>query len=200
MRGDYNMTDRLLARPARGCALVLAAALLCAPAAAGAQRSNISVELHANKNVTAASLGLPEFPLARAYTNSGNESPVDLGFTFGDVHFRVLVSKYLTAASPRQVFDFYRKPLARYGDVLECDHGEPVGRLKITRAGLTCSDSVGGEHSRINGGSDSSHELRSGSPDLFRIVALDTPHADSTQFTLLLIELPKSSGSDGTSK
>jgi hypothetical protein len=66
MRGDYNMTHRLPNRPARRCALVLSAALLCAPAAAEAQHSNISVEMHANKNVTAASLGLPDFPKARA--------------------------------------------------------------------------------------------------------------------------------------
>jgi hypothetical protein len=194
------MIDRLLASCARPFALLLAGAIVCIPASARAQRSNISVELHANKNVTAASLGLPDFPSARAYTDSSNDSPVDLGFTFGDVHFRVLVSKYLTAASPRKVFDFYRKPLARYGDVLECDHGEPVGALKITRTGLTCSDSVGGKNAHVNGGSDSDHELRSGSPSLFRIVALDTPHADSTQFTLLLVELPKDSGSEGTSR
>jgi hypothetical protein len=116
------------------------------------------------------------------------------------VHFRVLVSKYLTAASPRQVFDFYRKPLARYGDVLECDHGEPVGSLKIARGGLTCSDSAGGKHSHVNGDFDSGHELRSGNPSLFRIVALESSHADSTQFTLLLIELPRDAGSEGTSK
>ena len=194
------MIGRLLALSARGSALVLAAALLCGPMTVRAQRSNISVELHANKNVTAANLGLPDFPSARACTDSANDSPVDLGFTFGDVHFRVLVAKYVTDASPGRVLDFYRKPLARYGEVLECDHGEPVGRLEITRQGLTCSDSVGGKHSHFNGGSDSSHELRSGSPSLFRIVALDSPHADSTQFTLLLIELPKESGSEGTSK
>lgn len=194
------MNHRPLAFSPRRAVLLLAGALVCAPIAALAQRSNISVELHANKNVTAASLGLPDFPSARAYNDSANDSPVDLGFTFGDVHFRVLVSKYLTGASPRQVFDFYRKPLARYGDVLECDHGEPVGHLKITRGGLTCADSVGGKSSHINGGSDSSHELRSGSPSLFRIVALDTPHADSTRFTLLLVELPTDGGSEGTSR
>ncbi|HEY2896127.1 MAG TPA: hypothetical protein VGJ12_03250 [Gemmatimonadaceae bacterium] len=194
------MIDRLPALSARASRLVLAAVMLCAPFAARAQRSNISVELHANTNVTAADLGLPDFPSARSYTDSGNESPVDLGFTFGDVHFRVLVSKYLTAASPHQVFDFYRKPLARYGDVLECDHGEPVGPLKITRGGLTCADSVGGKHSHVSGDFDSGHELRSGNPSLFRIVALESPHADSTQFTLLLIELPKDTGSQGTSR
>ena len=194
------MIHRLPTLSARRFVLLLVGAIACTPIAAWAQRGNLSVELHANKDVTAASLGLPDFPAARAYTDSANDSPVDLGFTFGDVHFRVLVSKYLTGASPRQVFDFYRKPLARYGEVLECDHGEPVGHLKITRGGLTCSDSIGGKRSHVNGGSDSSHELRSGSPSLFRIVALDTPHADSTQFTLLLVELPKDSGSGGTSR
>ena len=194
------MNLRLPALSTRPSVLLLAGALVCVPVIALAQRSNISVELHANKNVTAATFGLPDFPSARAYTDSANDSPADLGFTFGDVHFRVLVSKYLTGASPRQVFDFYRKPLARYGDVLECDHGEPVGHLKITRGGLTCADSVGGTHSHFNGGSDSGHELRSGSPSLFRIVEVEPPRSDSTLFTLVLVELPKDSLSDRTSK
>jgi hypothetical protein len=179
--------------------LVVVALMMCVPSAARAQRSEFNVEVHANKNITAANLGLPDFPSARAYTDSANESPVDLGFTFGDVRFRVLVSKYLTDATPRQVFDFYRKPLARYGQVLECDHGEPVGPIRVARGGLTCSDSARTE-SHTSGSSGSDHELRSGTPHLFRVVALDSPHPDSTQFTLLLIELPKSSGSDTPSK
>jgi len=35
---------------------------------------------------------------------------------------------------------FYRKPLSRYGEVLECDQSKPVGSHIVTRDGLTCSD------------------------------------------------------------
>jgi len=192
------MIDRLSVFCAPGLILLAATVFVGSPAAAQAQRSEINVELHANKNITAANIGLPDFPSARAYTDSANESPVDLGFTFGDVHFRVLVSQYLTGATPRQVFDFYRKPLARYGDVLECERGEAIGPVKVARGGLTCSDSTGKQPHA--GGSSTDHELRSGNPHLFRIVALDSPRADSTQFTLLLIELPKNTESGTRSK
>lgn len=176
-----------------GPLVLFAAFTMCGATASMAQSR--SIELHANKNVTAATIGLPDFPNARPYGNSSNDSTADLGFTFGNFHFRLVASKYITSASPSQVLDFYRKPLARYGDVLDCDHGEPVGSIKATRGGLTCSDSQG-HHPDAHGDADDSRQLRSGTPRLFRIVAIDNSQTDSTHFSLLLFEVPKDSGSN----
>jgi hypothetical protein len=41
--------------------------------------------------------------------------------------FRLLVASYLTSDSPAKILEFYRKPLAHYGEVLECYKGKPVG-------------------------------------------------------------------------
>jgi hypothetical protein len=130
------------------------------------KNSDFNLALHANTHVTAGDIGLPEYPGAAPYKNpddKDSDSAVDLGFSFGNVHFLVKAASYITHDSPAQVLDFYRKPLSHYGQVLECDHGHPVGSLTVTRTGLTCNDDAG-----VNSGSkdDSSggHELRAGRP------------------------------------
>lgn len=167
--------------------------LLSSAAPALAQRSGSYLELHAGKHATATMIGLPDYPGARSYSESSNDSSADVGFTFGDIHFRLLISKYITSASPAQVLAFYHKPLARYGEVLDCENGEAVGPVKVAKGGLTCSDDAG-HHS----GSDdqrSTNEIRSGAPERYRIVAIDGTRRDSTRFSLVLIEVPRKTAS-----
>jgi hypothetical protein len=191
------MLRRFLIVNSCGAMAVVAAIVLCGGTAVLAQSSG-NIELHANKNVTAASIGLPEFPGARSSHGAHEDSTADLGLTFGDFHFRLLVSKYVTRASPQQVLEFYRKPLARYGEVLECDHGLAVGSLTVAGSGLTCSDTLG--HHSNSSESNDSHELRSGTPRHFRMVGIDDGQTDETHFSLLLIELPKDSGENDHSR
>jgi hypothetical protein len=155
-------------------------------------------ELHANGNVTAADIGLPAYPGAKIYKNPKSDGALDMGFTFGATRFRLVVASYETGASSEKIFDFYRKPLARFGEVLECDHGKPVGALKAAKGGLTCADSEGGNakeggHIQVDGGVDSSsdHELRAGTPHHFRIVGIGEKQGDSIRFGLVEVELPK---------
>lgn len=176
-------------RPAVALAALFALAL-CAVPVARAQGSGLSLELHANENVSASSIGLPHFPTSHPYQSASKDSAADLGFTFGSVHFRVMASRYTTNASPEQVLDFYRKPLERYGEVLECEHGQPVGSRKSTRDGLTCSDSHG-HHSHVNADTDAPRELRSGTPERYRVVAIESSESSSTNFTLVYLEVPK---------
>lgn len=173
--------------------IVLCATLMVYDGTAAMAQSTGSIELHANEAVTAASVGLPAYPNARPSRETQSDSAVDVGFTFGSFHFRLLAAKYTSSASPSQVLDFYRKPLSRYGDVLECEGGEPVGSLTITRSGLTCSNSSGRQAETR--GDTNAHELRSGTPRLFRIVAVDETRTDATHFTLLLLEIPDDKGS-----
>jgi hypothetical protein len=54
---------------------------------------------------------------------------------------------------------FYRKPISRYGEVLECDHGKPVGSHSVTRNGLTGSDEHDGRTpTNVSANSSSDHE------------------------------------------
>jgi hypothetical protein len=179
-------------------AVLIFAAVAFGQASSGWQDSGLNLAVHANSHATAADIGLPTYPGATVYrepddkSKQDNDSSLDIGFTFGDFHFSILAVSYATGDSPAQVLSFYRKPLSRYGEVLECDHGKPVGKLTTTSTGLTCTDDHGG-HVQVNTSENSSddHELRAGSPHKYRIVGIDESHPGKTHFGLVYLDLPK---------
>jgi hypothetical protein len=178
--------------------LLLFIAGLCGGTGAFAQSSGI--ELHANDKASASEVGLPGYPGAALYKDSDNDATFNLGYTFGDSSFRLMGVNYITSDSASKVLSFYRKPLSRYGEVLECKDGKPVGSMTVTRSGLSCSDNHGG-NVQINGHSDTKgDELRAGTPHEFRIVGIDKPEPKGTRFSLVYVQLPKDSDSDKKSK
>lgn len=180
-------------RSADLCKMFLFATLLSFTSSLLAQNSGL--ELHANPKATAAEIGLPVYPGSSLYKDKDNDSSVDMGYTFGDSTFRLLAANYITADSPDQVLAFYRKPLSKYGEVLECNDGKPVGKLTQARSGLTCSDEEKGKL-EVNGHSDSKgRELRAGNPHQYRVVGIDKTEPKSTRFGLVYVQLPKDSES-----
>ena len=170
--------------------LVFIASLLCGGTYLSAQNSGF--ELHANDKASPADVGLPGYPGATLYKDADNNNPTfNLGYSFGDSSFHLIGANYITDDPASQVLSYYRKPLSRYGEVLECKDGKPVGSLTKTRSGLTCSDQKGG-HIQINGHNDANgDELRAGTPQAFRIVGIDNSKVTGTRFTLVYIQLPK---------
>ena len=182
--------------------LLFVATLFCGGNASFAQNSDVNLALHANSHVTAAEIGLPAYPGATLYKKDSNsDSAVDLGFSFGDFHFKVMAADYKTSDSPAEVFAFYRKALSRYGQVLECDHGKPVGSVTVTHSGLTCSDQHGG-NLQVNGSANSSNdrELRAGSPHHYRVVGINKSTPKGTEFGLVYLELPENSSKTSQTK
>jgi hypothetical protein len=172
-------------------ATVLSAAiLLVGCAVSSGQDSGVNLALHANSHTRAAEIGLPNYPGATLYKDDGNDSGADLGLTAGDFHFALLAVNYVTTDPAARVLAFYRKPLSRYGEVLECDQGKPVGALTVTRSGLTCGQMQSGS----NTNSSTDHEIRAGTPHQYRIVGIDDSHPGSTRFGLVYLDLPKDSG------
>jgi len=171
-------------------AMVAAASL----AAEGfAQDSGFNLDVHANSHATAKEIGLPVYPGATLYKDKDSDSSAaDLGFVLNSFHFGVQAVSYVTTDTPEQVLAFYRKPLGKYGEVLECDHGKPVGTLTATKSGLTCGDKEHG-HIQVNGTGDDDHELRAGKPDHFWLVGIDSSEAGKTKFGLVALVLPKDS-------
>ncbi|MGC2639345.1 MAG: hypothetical protein WA294_19325 [Acidobacteriaceae bacterium] len=157
-----------------------------------AQDSGFSLDMHANSHATAKEIGLPEYPGATLYQDKDSDSSsANLGFSMNSFHFGVQVVSYITADSPQQVLAFYRKPLAKYGEVLECDHSKPVGSPTVTKSGLTCGDKGKG-HVDVNGtDSSTDHELRAGTPQQFRMVGIDSLDSGKTKFALVALVLPK---------
>lgn len=160
-----------------------------------AQDSGFHLNLNAGDHATAAQVGLPVYPGSTVWKDKdkGKDegSGADIGFALGDFHLVVRVAPYVSGDSAEKILAFYRKPLSKYGEVLECNHGKPVGALTVTRSGLTCSDQKGGS-AQINGSNTSDdHELRAGSPHQFRVVGIEDAKAGATRFSLIYLELPK---------
>jgi hypothetical protein len=157
-----------------------------------AQNSDFRLELHANSHGSAAEVGLPAYPGATLVKGSEDDENADFGFAFGDSHFRVVVAKYVTTDSPERVLAFYRKPLSRYSEVLECNQGKPVGAPSVTHSGFSCSgEKDGGVTVSGHTASSNHHELRAGSPHQFRIVWIDESHPESTRFELVYVDSSK---------
>jgi hypothetical protein len=170
-------------------ALLAAIVFFSAGGTSLAQNSGVDLALHANSNASAVKIGLPAYPGATFYKDADNDSAADLGLTINEFHFSLLAANYVTSDSAEKVLSFYRKPLSRYGEVLECNQGSPVGALKVTRSGLTCGQAEGNGNANASTG----HELRAGSPNEFRIVGIDDSHPGTTRFGLVYLELPKES-------
>ncbi len=183
------MSSHLPLFPSLSATVLSAAILLVGGAVAHGQDSGVNLALHANSHTKAADIGLPAYPGATLYKDDGSDSGADLGLTAGDFHFALLAVNYVTSDPAARVLAFYRKPLSRYGEVLECDQGKPVGALSVTRSGLTCGEAGNG-----NTSSSTDHEIRAGSPHQYRIVAIDDSHPGSTRFGLIYLGLPKDSG------
>jgi len=142
--------------------------------------------------VTAEDLGLPLLRGARLSHQRRGDAAFDLGFTYGEKEFRLRGVSYVADDLPSDVLEFYRRPLLRYGEVLECEHGRAVGSLTRTSSGLTCDSHDRGDiHLDAVPSASDDHELRAGSPQAFRIVALDDT-ASPTKFVLLFVEIPTS--------
>jgi hypothetical protein len=155
-----------------------------------AQNSDFNLNVHANSHATAKDIGLPEFPGATPFTDDDSDSSsADLDFLLKSFHFSIKAASFVTTDSPEHILAFYRKPLARFGEVLECNHGKPVGSLTATKSGLTCGDLKGGQ--MTVDGSDSDHELRAGTPNQFHIVGIDNSENGKTKFGLVALVLPK---------
>jgi hypothetical protein len=159
---------------------------------AQAQSTGFNFAVHANSRVTAEDIGMPAFPGATLNRHSGNDAAFDLGLTLGSKEFRLRGISYLSDASPDEILAFYRGALSHYGQVLECEHGRPVGAVTRTREGLTCDEHP--DHDihvdGANSGSDE-RDLRAGSPQSFRLAAIESPSGRPTKFVLMHVQIPE---------
>ena len=87
------------------------------------------------------------------------------------------------------MFAFYRKDMARYGQVIFCRGNRPVGTPTVTQDGLTC-DKEGKTNIHVNDDEEGAEgELKTGSKLHQRIVSVD-PQGSGTKFGLVVLDLP----------
>ncbi len=152
--------------------------------------------VHVNTNETTASdLGLPVYPGAELSKDDDKHGSADVHMGFGEWQLHVRAVSYRTADSQDKVAAFYKKAMARFGDVLTCQGNAPVGTPTVTSEGLDCSDSGKNTHVNIDGrgnGMDFSGqlELKAGSKRHQHIVGFEEAKDGRTRFALVALDLP----------
>jgi hypothetical protein len=166
---------------------------------ANGEDKNVKVDtpfggVHVNTNqTTAADLGLPVYPGAQPAIDNDKHKSADVHLGFGEWELRVRAVSYSTPDKQDQVQAFYKKALARYGDVITCQGGSPVGTPIKTSEGLTCADDKNtkvqvdqGDYSLGKG----SLELKAGSKRHQHIVGFESPKDGQTRFAMVALDLP----------
>ncbi len=156
-----------------------------------------------SNGTTAASIGLPEYPGARVIDkkDDGDNGSVDLHMGFGPWQLHVQVASYGTTDAQDKVIAFYRQALSKYGDVLECDGNDAVGKLTRTSEGLTCTDHDTGGSTKWNKSganiNDLHLELKTGSRHHQHLVGFKQKEGE-TRFSLIALDLPNTNKDEQT--
>ncbi|MGO8756654.1 MAG: hypothetical protein ACLQG3_00875 [Terracidiphilus sp.] len=159
--------------------------------------------IHVNTDqTTAADLGLPVYPGAQVANGDDNHKSADVHMGFGEWELRVKVVSYSAPDSQDKVAAFYKKALARYGDVIACQDKTPVGTPTQTSEGLTCADDGGGNVKIDNSGqgyqsNGNGFQLKAGSKRHQHIVGFESSAPGQTRFSLVALDLP--AGTEGKS-
>ncbi len=121
--------------------LLLAVLLVLAAAAPAAMAVGAGVEL--NTNTQPAEVDLPIYPGATQRRDKGDDGN-GLSFSLwgGSVGFKLALLKYRSTASVDEVAGFYRKALARHGEVLDCSNPPPAAKTASAgdKKALSCGD------------------------------------------------------------
>ena len=147
------------------------------------------LKVKTNEAVVAAETGLPVYPGATVVKKDKDNGAADIDMSFGSFHLRVKAVSYRTPDAPDKVMAFYRKGLARFGDVIECEDDHSVGTLSRTSEGLTCDEGKHIKISNIDRHAKAEFELKTGSKNHQHIVAIE-PHPEGTKFGLVSLDVP----------
>jgi len=167
---------------------------------ANGEDKNVQVDtpfggVHVNTDQTsAADLGLPVYPGAQPIKGDDKHKSADVHLGFGEWELRVRAVSYGSPDSQDKVTEFYKKALAKYGDVITCQGHSVVGTPVATSQGLTCADDGNTANVKIDhkdyGTSDDSLELKAGSKRHQHIVGFENPEDGQTKFALVVLDLP----------
>jgi hypothetical protein len=148
-----------------------------------------STSIKTNDKADVSAIGVSPYPGAVPVKDRGDDnSNADINLSFGSFHLGVKAASFQTPDQPEKVLAFYRKDLARYGDVIECKGDTAVGQPTHTGQGLTC-DTKSHNHIKTSEHSDNDLELRAGSEQHQHIVGVESKDG-GTKIGLVLLDLP----------
>jgi hypothetical protein len=159
--------------------------------------------VHVNTDQTTASdLGLPVYPGAQPVRDDDKHKSADVHLGFGDWQLRIKAVSYSTTDSKEKVAAFYKKALARYGDVITCQGNSAIGTPAVTSDGLNCNDNDHGKNNVQFDDSDFRQDfrLKAGSKRHQHIVGFEDPKDGKTRIALVALDLPANMEGDGKSE
>lgn len=153
-----------------------------------------SMHIKTDDNVDAAAVGLSIYPGSTAWKDDAAEAKdhdshsADINMSFGDFHLGVKAVALRSMDSQDKILAFYRKDMARYGDVIECKGTTTIGTPTRTAQGLTCNtDENNGKHIEIS--EVNQLELRAGSVQHMHIVEVISKDG-AEKIGLVSLDLP----------
>jgi hypothetical protein len=134
-----------------------------------------------NTGVEPKDVGIKLYPGATPRQASGDDKH-SANVQIGNDHFglKVVAAEYDSNDAPDKILEFYRKELRSYGKVLECKNvgdKKELDSFNDESKELTCEGS----------GNGNSTELKAGTPDRQRIVAVH-PNGNGSRFALVYIQ------------
>jgi hypothetical protein len=165
-----------------GGRVVVAMLLLAAGAcgAGGTESKEFAASFRVSDAVTAEDVGLPTYPGSKLHKNAEDSgSAANLGLSTPMFGFKVVAIELESDDRPEKVGAFYRRALAKYGNVLECRDTQDAAAKSDSSDELTCDAGDGKSHSVV---------YKVGTKNNQRIVAI-TPQGKGTQFDLVHVHV-----------
>ena len=152
------------------------------------------VQIKTDNAAVAEGIGLPIYPGATPIIKKKDDGKhddngaADINMSFGSFKLRVKAASYHSDDPQDKIVAFYRPALAKYGDIIQCDHDRPIGNPTHTSQGLTCDKDSKNNHISSTS-SDSKIEFKAGSEQHQHIVEVD-PDGAGTKIGLVVLDLP----------
>lgn len=148
-------------------------------------KGNKGAGIYFNAEASAKDVGLPMYPGARPHKEKDNDSEsAKMGLWGGSFGFKLAVLKLESNDPPQKIAAFYKKALAKYGTVLDCDaDSAQSGEKSGSKKQLTCEDDKPkpGEMEFKAGTKEKQHIVGiqpNGSGSLFQLVYVESPDSD----------------------
>jgi len=139
-------------------------------------------DLHVGKDADAQKAGLPRYPGARPQQQENND-PLNLALSTDSFGMKLIVAKYETNDPAEKVLAFYREKMKKYGKVLEChstDDHDGIHHDEDEHAGSKPLQCEGDNSGPVR-------ELKVGTEDNQRIVAIEDANSGKTKFVVIYL-------------
>ncbi|WP_103934148.1 hypothetical protein [Bryocella elongata] len=151
-----------------------------------------SMHVNTDEKPDTTSIGLAVYPGATPYKDPGSDhkdsGSADINMSFGDFHLGVKAATFITPDSQDKVLAFYKKELAKYGDVITCRGDSTLGEPTRTAQGLTCDEDKK-NHVTSSNMDSGDLELRAGSQQHQHVVGVEDK-SGKTKIGLVALDLP----------